>query len=225
MASQMNDSESSPLLHDRTSSVMTEDGERTTVSRDRDISIALKIAATMLSFTTLGVFNSSIGAILPLMSQHYNLSDLHVSLLFLAGPIGYILAAQCSDAIHYHYGQRGIAVVGPFFQIIATTFIALHPRFGWVLFAFGIQGLGTGLLDGSWCTWAGNMDKANTISGMLHGSYSVGAAGGPFLVTLMTAHDNRPWYLWYYMLVSFSFPLKKFPVLTSIRRQYIRSQS
>jgi fucose permease len=202
MTSRMGGSESSPLLHDHMTPAMIESEVHDGASNNRDFSLALKIAATMLSFTTLGVFNSSIGAVLPLMSQHYNLSDLHVSLIFLAGPIGYILAAQFSDAIHYNFGQSGIAVVGPVFQIIATLSIALHPRFGWILFAFGVQGLGTGLLDGSWCTWAGNMDKANTISGMLHGSYSAGAAGGPFVVALITAHNNRPWYLWYYILVS-----------------------
>ncbi|KAF2022828.1 MFS general substrate transporter [Setomelanomma holmii] len=153
----------------------------------------------MVSFSTLGLFNSSIGAVLPLISQYYNLTDFHVSLLFLAGPAGYIIAAQCSDAIHHHFGQRGIAIIGPIVQIIATFSIALHPSFSWVLVAFAFQGLGTGLIDGSWCAWAGSMEKANTISGLLHGSYSIGGAAGPILVTLITS-NHKPWYIWYYFL-------------------------
>lgn len=155
----------------------------------------------MVSFSTLGLFNSSIGAVLPPIRHYYSLTDLHVSVLFLAGPLGYIFAAQCSDIIHQRFGQRGIAITGPIFQILAHLMTALHPRFGWILFAFGLQGIGAGLLDGSWCAWAGNMEKANTISGMLHGSYSVGGAAGPFLATLITT-SNRPWYLWYWVLVS-----------------------
>ncbi|KAH3906079.1 hypothetical protein HBH56_208210 [Parastagonospora nodorum] len=154
----------------------------------------------MVSFSTLGLFNSSIGAVLPPIRHHYNLTDLHVSVLFLASPLGYIFAAQCSDIIHQRFGQRGIAITGPVFQILANLIIALHPRFGWVLVAFGLQGIGAGLLDGSWCAWAGSMEKANTISGMLHGSYSVGGAAGPFLATVITT-SNRPWYLWYWVLV------------------------
>ncbi|KAH7385858.1 major facilitator superfamily domain-containing protein [Pyrenochaeta sp. MPI-SDFR-AT-0127] len=165
--------------------------------------LAFKIAAAMYSFSTLGLFNSSIGAILPLLSHHYHLTDLHVSLIFLAGPIGYVVAAQCSDAIHYRLGQLGIAIIGPIFLIIATVLIAAHPAFGFVLVAFGIQGLGTGLLDGSWCAWAGSMEKANTKSGLLHGSYSIGGAAGPFLVTVLIS-SHRPWYLWYYYLAAHS---------------------
>ncbi|KAI8941430.1 hypothetical protein NX059_002652 [Plenodomus lindquistii] len=157
----------------------------------------------MFSFSTLGLFNSSIGAVLPLLSNHYNLTDLHVSLIFLTGPVGYVIAAQCSDTIHARFGQRGIAIVGPIFQFISTATVAAHPSFGMVLVAFAFQGLGAGLLDGSWCAWAGSMEKANTISGMLHGSYSLGGAVGPFLVTtIITRH--RPWYVWYSILAGAS---------------------
>lgn len=197
MSTQTHDNESSPLLNGH----VIEDGVDTGAFRKPDLTLSLKIAAAMYSFSTLGLFNSSIGAVLPLISHHYSLMDLHVSLLFLAGPIGYIIAAQCSNGVHYRFGQRGIAVIGPIFQIVATLLIAQHPSFMWILVGFAIQGLGTGLLDGSWCAWAGNMKKANTISGMLHGAYSAGGAAGPFLVTVFTT-GNRPWYLWYWFLVS-----------------------
>ena len=197
----MNDSESSPLLDGRTSPDSAGENVHRRVSRKPNSTIYLRIAAAMFSFLTLGLFNSSIGAVLPLISHHYSLTDLHVSLLFLLGPLGYVFAAQSSDAIHHHFGQRGIALIGPIFQIIANLLIALHPNFVWVLVAFAIQGLGTGLLDGSWCAWAGSMEKANTISGLLHGSYSVGGAVGPLLVTLITT-SHRPWYIWYFILVS-----------------------
>jgi fucose permease len=196
----MNDSESSPLLDEHANSTESTQPIQSRTFSKSNMRLSFKIGAAMVSFSTLGLFNSSIGAVLPLISHHYTLTDLHVSLLFLAGPIGYIVAAQFSDPIHYRFGQRGIALIGPSLQIIATALIALHPRFGWVLVTFGVQGLGTGLLDGSWCAWAGSMEKANTISGMLHGSYSVGGAAGPFLVTLITAR-GWPWYLWYGVLV------------------------
>jgi len=219
MAASINNSESSPLLDGH---IIEEDVDAGDPRRP-DLALALKIAAAMFSFTTLGLFNSSIGAVLPLISHHYDLTDLHVSLLFLAGPLGYICAAQASDLIHRRFGQRGIAAIGPIFQIIATLLIALHPTFGWVLVAFAIQGLGTGLLDGSWCAWAGSMDKANTISGLLHGSYSVGGAAGPFLVTLITT-GHRSWYLWYYFLVSSTDRLP-IPRTLKLPRPYTRLQS
>ncbi|CAO2650243.1 Nn.00g015350.m01.CDS01 [Neocucurbitaria sp. VM-36] len=182
-------------------------------SSKMDRRFTFQIVAAMYSFSTLGLFNSSIGAVLPLVSHFYNLTDLHVSLIFVAGPIGYVIAAQCSDTIHARFGQRGVAIIGPLLQIVATGLIAAHwASFGVVLCAFVIQGLGTGLLDGSWCAWAGSMDKANTISGLLHGSYSLGGAAGPFLVTVITTHGNT-WWIWYYVLAGAS--ILEFAVLLS----------
>ncbi|KAF2855941.1 MFS transporter-like protein [Plenodomus tracheiphilus IPT5] len=203
MVVQNGTSEESSLLQDSAQPTSNDDGisplNQTTISTR----LIFKIAAAMFSFSTLGLFNSSIGPVLPLLSNHYHLTDLHVSLIFLAGPVGYVIAAQCSDTVHARYGQRGIAVIGPIFQFISTATVASHPSFGMVLVAFAFQGLGAGLLDGSWCAWAGSMEKANTISGMLHGSYSLGGAAGPFLVTAITTSE-RPWYMWYSTLAGAS---------------------
>lgn len=162
---------------------------------------AFKIAAAMFSFAMLGLLQSSIGALLPLISKDYSLSDLHVSLIFVVGPLGYILAAQTSSFIHHRFGQFGVAFTGPVLQIIATGLLSLHPNFAIVLVAYAVLGLGMGLLDGSWCAWAGSMDRASTISGLLHGSFSAGAATAPILVTLM-ATNGYAWFQWYYVLVS-----------------------
>ncbi|KAF3053179.1 hypothetical protein E8E11_011450 [Didymella keratinophila] len=165
--------------------------------------LAFRVAAAMFSFAVLGLFQSSIGVLLPLISKHYNLSDLHVSLIFVVGPVGYILAAQTSSLIHHHFGQFGIAFIGPVLQIVAAGLLSLHPHFGLVLVAYAVLGLGAGLLDGSWCAWAGNMERASTVSGLLHGSFSAGAATAPILATLMTA-NGCAWFEWYYVLAALS---------------------
>jgi fucose permease len=201
MAYPPSSAEDSPLLPDDSRPASDEQDTSKSVGEKMDSRLIFKIAAAMCSFVTLGLFNSSIGAVLPLLSQHYHLTDLQVSFIFLAGPVGYVIAAQCSDTIHYRFGQRGIAVAGPLLQIIATATVTGHPSFGLVLVAFAFQGFGTGLLDGSWCAWAGSMEKANTISGLLHGSYSVGGAMGPFFVTVLTTR-HKPWWMWYGILVS-----------------------
>jgi fucose permease len=203
MAHQPDNTENSPLIvvtrptgnEESTDDVYDVDDDK------MNTRLMFKIAAAMYSFVTLGLFNSSIGAVLPLLSRHYHLTDLQVSSIFLAGPIGYVVAAQCSDTVHYRFGQRGIAIAGPLLQIVATATAATHPSFGLLLVAFVVQGLGTGLLDGSWCAWAGSMEKANTISGLLHGSYSVGGAMGPFAVTILTTRHFQ-WWTWYSILVS-----------------------
>lgn len=204
MAHTSSHSETSPLLDENTGPNIIEDDGGTAHPNPstKDTRLHLRIAAAMYSFATLGLFNSSIGAVLPLLSSHYSLTNLNVSFIFLAGPIGYVVAAQCSDAIHVRYGQRGIAFFSPLLQFIATAVAATRPRFGMVFVAFALQGLGAGLLDGSWCAWAGSMKKANTVSGLLHGSYSIGGGLGPILVTSVL-NIGTEWWRWYYFLVYF----------------------
>lgn len=164
-------------------------------------SLNFRIAATMFSFMVTGLFNSSIGVMLAPMSSYYNLTDLHVSFIFLCGPIGYVLASPCNASIHAVLGQRGIALIGPLLHTLAAVGIATHPPFPIVLAAFVVNAMGIGLVDGSWCAWAGGLDRANIVSGLLHGSYSAGAAVGPFAAGLSLTKAARPWWDWYYVLV------------------------
>ena len=165
-------------------------------------SLNFRIAATMFSFMVTGLFNSSIGVLLAPISEHYGLTDLHVSLIFLCGPIGYIIASPSNAVTHSWLGQRGIAFIGPLLHVLAAVAIAAHPPFPFLLVAFVVIAMGIGLVDGSWCAWAGALERANVVSGLLHGSYSTGAAVGPFAAGLWLAKAAKTWWEWYYVLVS-----------------------
>jgi fucose permease len=155
----------------------------------------------MSSFAILGAFTSSTGVMLPQIEAFYNLNDVQASACFLAGPFGYVLAAQFNHTIHNLYGRRGIAIFGPMAQCIAAVGIALHPPFPLVLACITLAFSGAGLLDGSWCSWAARQNRANLISGLLHGSFSFGAGCGPVLIELVLAEKGM-WYTWYKLLVS-----------------------
>uniref|UniRef100_A0A0B7JXD6 Major facilitator superfamily (MFS) profile domain-containing protein n=1 Tax=Bionectria ochroleuca TaxID=29856 RepID=A0A0B7JXD6_BIOOC len=159
--------------------------------------------AAMYSFALLGLFVSTTGVMLPRMEAFYHLNDVQVSLCFLAGPVGYVISAQLNHSIHLRFGRRGIAVVGPIFQILSAALTAMHPPFPIVLASAALGAFGAGLLDGSWCAWAGRMENANLISGMLHGSFSLGAGCGPVLAELVLS-GNKPWYSWFYVLTALS---------------------
>ncbi|KAF2440028.1 MFS general substrate transporter [Karstenula rhodostoma CBS 690.94] len=167
-------------------------------------SLNFRIAATMFSFMVTGLFNASIGVMLAPMSRHYTLTDLHVSFIFLCGPIGYVLASPSNASIHSLLGQRGIALIGPLLHTLAALGIAAHPPFPTVLVAFVVNAMGIGLVDGSWCAWAGGLEKANVVSGLLHGSYSAGAAAGPFVAGLSLGKTSMTWWNWYYVLAGVS---------------------
>lgn len=164
--------------------------------------LVFKVAAAMFSFCVLGLLNSTIGVILPHLEIHYNLSDAQVSFVFIAWPIGYVLAASFNDAIHIKLGQRGIALIGSLTHIIFAIGSAAHPSFPWFLLFIAFGFFGCGILDGSMCAWAGALERASMVTGFLHGSYSVGAALSPVLVDALVSDGSRPWYTWYYVMVS-----------------------
>ncbi|KAI6093666.1 MFS general substrate transporter [Hypoxylon rubiginosum] len=166
----------------------------------RETSILLRIAASMYSFIILGMMVSTLGVMVPQFETYYGLTDFQVSFVFLVWPVGYIIAAYLNGVIHVRFGQRGIAVVGPLFHIILTIAASLHPPFPVLLVALALGSLGTGILDGSYCAWAGGMENANIVQGFLHGSYSTGAALGPFLAGTMLSVGHTTWYTWYYVL-------------------------
>jgi len=183
-------SETEPLLSTQTPS--KDDEPRTWLH--------LRIAAAMYSFLVLGILTSTIGVMIPKLEADYQLSDTKVSLIFLVNPVGYLTAASLNSKIHLKLGQRGIALIGPIAHLIFTLTASSHPNFYVLLGGFTVAGFGLGLLDGSWCAWAGAMENANTVSGFLHGSYSLGASLGPFLAGTLLS-KGHPWYYWYYVLV------------------------
>jgi len=191
--------EESPLLGEPDPSTTP-----TVVTQDVDPHprMTLRIGAAMYSFAFLGLFTSSIGVMLQPLTRHYSLTDIHVSLVFVVGPVGYIIAAQLSSSVHWKPGQRGVSVIAPTLHILGVLLVATHPPFPVVLVAFSAVALGAGFLDGSLCAWAATVHNANTVTGMLQGSYSVGAAIGPVLAGTVLPAWNRPWYDWYYVLVS-----------------------
>jgi fucose permease len=164
--------------------------------------LRLKIAATTLSFSVLGLFTSSTGALLWSIKRHYDLADRQVSLVFLFVVLGYVSGAQLNAPLHRRLGQRGVAALGPAAHVIAALCAAAHPPFAVLLICVGLGAFGNGALDGTWSSWAGGLDKASTVSGLLHGAFSVGAAVGPTLVGLLISTAEGRWYHWYYVLVS-----------------------
>lgn len=161
----------------------------------------LQIAAAMFCFIVLGMLVSTLGVMVPQFEAYYHLTDLRVSAIFLVWPIGYVVASYLNGRIHSRFGRRGIAAVGPLFHVVLAMVAALHPPFPVLLTAMAVGSLGTGVLDGPLCAWAGAMENANVVQGFLHGSYSAGAALGPFLAGTMLEVGKIPWYGWYYVLV------------------------
>jgi fucose permease len=139
---------------------------------------------------------------IPHFEEYYGLTYVVVSLVFLSPMGGYVSAALLSNWLHIHFGQRGIAFIGPACHLVAYLGIALHPPYPVLVVVFIFSGFGNGIEDAAWNTWAGSLANANEVLGFLHGFYGLGALISPLAATTLIVKCRWQWYQFYYIMVS-----------------------
>ncbi|KAF4463318.1 major facilitator superfamily transporter [Fusarium albosuccineum] len=148
--------------------------------------------------------DAAVGALIPYLERHYDLTYTTVSMIFLTPFVGYSIAAFTNARIHLLWGQRGVGLMAPVCHVVAFTAMAVHPPFYALLALFAVSGFGNGLTDAAYCAWAGAMDKSNQILGFMHSCYSLGTLCAPLVSTSMVVHAGLPWYTYYYVMVGLS---------------------
>lgn len=102
--------------------------------------------------------------------------------------------------MHHHFGQRGVAILGPLCRLLGYIPVSLHPPFAVLPIVLLLPGFGGGLEDSGWNAWVGNMRNANELLGILHGAYGLGATIGPLIATAMVTKARLPWYAFFYLM-------------------------
>jgi fucose permease len=115
--------------------------------------------------------------------------------------VGYLLAAILNNLIHHHFGQVGVAVLGPVSRLVGIIPLVFHPPYPALPVVLLFTGFGNGIEDSAWNAWIGNMQRANELLGFLHGAYGLGATIGPLIATAMVTRAGLPWYTFYYVMI------------------------
>lgn len=163
-----------------------------------------KIAAAYYGFLIFGMSDSSIGALLPTLENHYDLSYIVVSTAFLAPFCGYFVAALLSDYMHRRLGRWGVCVMGTSLQLVCYIIASTGPPFPVYVIGYAIAGLGNGMLEAGWNSWLGTLSNANEIMGLLHGFYGAGGVICPAVFTAMLENHIK-WNYCYFVLIGMSF--------------------
>ena len=79
--------------------------------------------------------------------------------------------------------------------------MALHPPFPVLPCVLLFAGFGNGIEDSAWNAWIGNMQNANELLGLLHGSYGLGATISPLIASAMVTEAHMEWYTFYYIMI------------------------
>ncbi|PQE30424.1 MFS transporter protein [Rutstroemia sp. NJR-2017a WRK4] len=176
--------------------------------------------SALYSFIVLGMNDAAYGIQL---ESYYNQTYTTISLIFLSPLVGYTLSAFLNNRIHNRFGQFGIAIIAPLCKLTVYVVTCLHPPYAVLPVIFLLAGFASGLQDGAWNAWIGNMKNANELLGILHGTYGLGATISPLIATAsmlrsalslalikfsvlfwasaMITKGDLPWYKFYYVMV------------------------
>ncbi|KAK7192506.1 MFS transporter [Paraphaeosphaeria sporulosa] len=160
-----------------------------------------KTGATFFAFLLMGANDASYGVMIPYIEEHYTLSYIVVSLVFLSPLVGYAAAAMLNNWVHVRFGQRGVAFLGPLCHIAGWLGLSLHPPYPAFVVIFVLVGFGNGIEDAAWNAFFGNMANANELLGFLHGVYGLGAVLSPLVATNLITEAGWRWYAFYYILL------------------------
>lgn len=163
-----------------------------------------KLIFASLSFALVGMNDASIGALIPYLEDFYGISYAYVSIIFLTPFVGYSIAAFTNAHVHQHLGQRGIAIIAPLCHVGTYLVLATHPPYPVLVIVNAVSGFGNGLVDGCFCAWVGAMHRGNSIQGLMHACYCLGALLSPLLATSMVIKAELPWYTFYYVMIGVS---------------------
>lgn len=149
----------------------------------------------------MGANDAAYGAIIPYLEEYYHLNYTIVSLVFFSPLGGYAAAALLNNWIHNHFGQRGVAFLGPFCHLAAYVGIACHPPYPALVVFFLLAGFANGIEDAAWNAWIGKLASPNELLGLLHGFYGVGAVLSPLIATSLITKAGWGWWGFYYLMV------------------------
>ena len=144
-----------------------------------------QILVCFLLFAILGLNDQSTGSLLPTLVDHYKLSKIKVSNIFMLQATGYITASLLNDKVHRYSGSRGCILGAIAICFVFYSILALRPaHFAVYLSCYFPLGLALGLIDATCNILVGNLEvNKNELMGLLHGVYSGSAMLTPPIVS------------------------------------------
>ncbi|KAL6951045.1 hypothetical protein ACO0QE_000337 [Hanseniaspora vineae] len=159
--------------------------------------IYLQVVSCVLMFTIFGMNDQTTGSLMPLLTKHYQVSELSVSYIFIMQVLGYTISAFVNGKVHKLVGRRGVFIGSGALFIVFIGILSLKPYFPIYCFCFFPIGVGIGLMDSTANVLFGNFVKSkNEIMGIVHGTYGVASIVTPLVAT---HYDETNWNKIFYL--------------------------
>lgn len=150
--------------------------------------MAVLLSVIFLSFIGLGLPDTILGSIWPVIQKDINAPIYSAGIITLIVQAGTVLSSLFSSKLVYKYSTQMVT----FFSILLTSSALIIFAFSynvWFLFAAAVPlGLGAGSVDAALNGYVANNFKSN-IMNFLHGFWGVGAFLGPFTMSFFIKSD------------------------------------
>lgn len=164
----------------------------------------LVVASIIWCFIVMGLNDGSLGPLLPIYQEYYNINFITVSVLFICGCSGCITAAVLNVFVSRLFALSKILVLGTAFQVVAHSILSSAPPFYAMCIAFFLNGMGAALLNAQGNSLL-SMLHDPTSMGLAHASYGFGALIGPLISTqfanIYTTTGFKRWALYYTVML------------------------
>jgi fucose permease len=152
---------------------------------ERSQQVRMQLALAFLAFILIGGNEGALGVLIPSIEAHYVINRTTLSLIFLAGTIGYLSAAASTGSLMHRLGTRNFLLLG--FGSLAGSMcvLALMPPFWGALLAYLPLGFGVAVIDSGLNTVVAALPRNVSLLNYLHASYGGGALLGPLLASGM----------------------------------------
>lgn len=151
--------------------------------------MAVLLSVIFLSFIGLGLPDTILGSIWPVIQKDINAPVYSAGIITLIVQAGTVISSLFSSKLVYKYSTQMIT----FFSILLTSIALIIFAFSYnVLFLFAAAvplGLGAGSVDAALNGYVANNFKSN-IMNFLHGFWGVGAFLGPFTMSFFIKSDT-----------------------------------
>jgi len=168
--------------------------------------IKLQIAFAFLTFILIGANDAVIGILLPRWGDYYHVDKTTLSFAFLAGSVGYLIAALNSNFLSHKLGNVKFLLLGKLSFLSGILLFCCQPPLPILLGIPLLLGFGAAILEAALNAHLAKFPNKTALLNYLHAFYGVGALLSPFIASqLLQAQFS--WNVIYFVLATISLSL------------------